>query len=208
MKWFATIGAMGLGLLASVAVAAPVTVENFNSPGSQQPDPENPFHMEAIYASWGAPFATLSSLADRYQIRSHNYGSGYHYLGPVIDVGDNTDFQFNFTVSEGVAGCIVDLVDEAGNGQSYKFYGLVPGGGTNNGNDYTFTVPIAGGDYFSGTGVLNKHDIVNMNIEIDPGAGGSNFYTASFNDVTAVPEPATLAAGVMAIGALARRRKA
>ena len=57
----------------------------------------------------------------------------------------------------------------AGNGQSYRFYGLVPGGGTGGGNDYTFTVPFVSGVYFAGTGVLNTHNIVNMNIEIDPG---------------------------------------
>ncbi|CAN5423121.1 hypothetical protein BH09PLA1_BH09PLA1_27220 [soil metagenome] len=85
---------------------------------------------------------------------------------------------------------------------------VAPGAGTGGGNDYTFTMPFASGDYFAGTGVLNTHQIVNMNIEIDPDPT-NDFYTATFNDVSAVsvPEPASLAACALGALLVGRRRR-
>jgi hypothetical protein len=209
MKCFIALAGLGLGVFAaSFASAAPVTIQNFNSPGAQQTDPSQPFFLDAKYASWGAPFAVLTSEPNDFKVHSQFYGSGYKYLGPIIDAGTNDMLQVNFTVTEGVAGMLVDLVDHLGNGQSYRFYGLVPGGGTGGGNDYTFTVPFASGVYFAGTGVLDRHQIENMNIEIDPGPS-QTFYTATFNDVSAVtiPEPAGLAVCAFACLLGARRRR-
>jgi hypothetical protein len=209
MNRLVTLVSVGvLGLAAASMASASVEIENFNSPGAQQSDPTQPFFLDAKYAGWGAPSTTLTANPDRFTISSTGYGSGYKYLGPVIDAGSNDYLQATFTVDQGVAGCLVDLSDEAGNGQAYRFYGLTPGNGTNGTNTYTFTVPFSSGAYFSGTGVLNTHDIVNMNIEIDPG-GPTVSYTASFDDVSAVsvPEPASIS--VVALGGLfsLRRRR-
>src|SRR3954447_7726788 len=169
----------GLAMAASVASAAPVQLTSFDN-----------FTLDATYGSWGAPFATITSGPDRFTIRSHDYGSGYKYLGGEFNAGTNDTVQLQATVSEGVAGMLVDLVDANNNGIAFRFYGLVPGGGTNGTNDYTLRMNLNDGAYFTGTGVLDRTRISQMNIEIDPGPT-HDFYTASFNDLqlVSVPEP-------------------
>lgn len=190
--------AVGISLvLGGKLSAAPVQLASFDN-----------FTLDAIYSSWGAPFATLTSASDRFIIRSHNYGSGYKYLGAEFDAAGNDVLQLDVTVSEGVAGCLVDLVDANNNGVAFRFYGLVPGGGTNGTNDYTLTMNLADGQYFTGTGVLDRTRISQMNIEIDPGPT-SDFYTASFNNLQliSVPEPTSLALAGLGAAALLRRNR-
>ena len=192
------LGGGSLMLAATAAPANPVQLTSFDN-----------FTLDAIYASWGAPFATITSAPDRYIIRSHNYGSGYKYLGGEFDAAGNDTVQLQVTVSEGVAGCLVDLVDANNNGVAFRFYGLTPGNGVNGTNDYILQMPLSAGQYFTGTGVLDTTRISQMNIEIDPGPT-NDFYTASFNDLSlvTVPEPTGLAAGA-SVGVLvaARRRR-
>jgi hypothetical protein len=202
MKRFSVLVACGAGIVlaSSVSSAAPVQLASFDN-----------FTLDAIYSSWGAPFATLTSGPTGFTIRSHNYGSGYKYLGGEFNAAGNDTVQLTVNVSEGVAGCLVDLVDANNNGEAYRFYGLVPGGGTNGTNDYTLTMPISAGQYFAGTGVLDTTRISQMNIEIDPGPT-NNFYTATFNDLSLVssapaPEPTTLGVGALACLFLGRRRQ-
>src|SRR4051812_26513482 len=181
-----------------VSAAAPVQLSSF----------DNPFSLDAIYGSWGAPFATITSAPDRFIVRSHNYGSGYKYLGGEFNAAGNDTVQLKVTVSEGVAGMLVDLVDANNNGVAFRFYGLVPGGGTGGGNDYTLQMPLSAGQYFTGTGILDTTRISQMNIEIDPGPT-SDFYTASFNDLSlvSVPEPTALAACALGGLLITRRRR-
>jgi MYXO-CTERM domain-containing protein len=201
MKRSTVLAAFGAGLaLAAQSVsAAPVQLTSFDN-----------FSLDAIYGSWGAPFATLTSGPTAFTVRSHNYGSGYKYLGGEFNAAGNDTVQVNVTVSEGVAGVLVDLVDASNNGQAYRFYGLTPGNGVNGSNDYVLTMKLTDGQYFTGTGVLDPTRISQMNIEIDPGPT-NDFYTAAFNDLSlvssVVPEPAGL--GTAALGGLflARRRR-
>ena len=119
MNRFAMLVASSVGLVLSAAAsAAPVTLTTFDN-----------FTLDATFGSWGAPFATLTSGPDRFTIRSHDYGSGYKYLGGEFNAAGNDTVQLQVTVSEGVAGCLVDLVDANNNGIAFRFYGLVPGGG-------------------------------------------------------------------------------
>ena len=195
MNRFAMLVASSVGLVLSAAAsAAPVTLTTFDN-----------FTLDATFGSWGAPFATLTSGPDRFTIHSHDYGSGYKYLGGEFNAAGNDTVQLQVTVSEGVAGCLVDLVDANNNGIAFRFYGLVPGGGTNGTNDYTLTMKLADGAYFTGTGVLDTTRISQMNIEIDPGPT-HDFYTASFNDLQLIPEPTSLAL-IGAAGLLLGRRR-
>jgi len=189
------IGAAPTLVITVVSAAAPVQLASF----------DNPFSLDAIYGSWGAPFATLTSDPDRFIVRSHEYGSGYKYLGGEFNANGNDTVQLKVTVSEGTAGCLVDLVDANNNGIAFRFYGLTPGNGDNGTNDYTLRMRLADGQYFTGTGVLDTTRISQMNIEIDPGPT-SAFYTASWNDLSLVPEPAGLAVCGLA-GALVCRRR-
>lgn len=197
MKRLASILALGTGMaLAASAFAAPVQLSSFDN-----------FTLDAIYGSWGAPFATLTSGPDRFTVRSHDYGSGYKYLGGEFNANGNDTVQLLVTVSEGTAGCLVDLVDANNNGVAFRFYGLTPGNGDNGTNDYTLRMRLADGAYFTGTGILDTTRISQMNIEIDPGPT-HDYYTASFNDlslVTAVPEPTALA--LLGFGALLAARR-
>ncbi len=204
MRRFALLATVGCGLfMASPAMATdPVQLTSFDN-----------FTLDAIYGSWGAPFATLTSGSTGYTINSHEYGSGYKYLGGEFDANGNTLVQLTVNVSQGVAGCLVDLNDANNNGQAYRFYGLVPGGGIDGGNEYVLTMPITDGLYFSGTGVLDTTRISQMNIEIDPGPG-HDFYTATFEDLSLVspaavqvPEPASLGVCSLAAVFLGRRRR-
>lgn len=201
MKRFAAVAGLGfgLGMLAQVASAAPVQLTSFDN-----------FTLDAIYGSWGAPFAVLTPGAEGWTVRSHNYGSGYKYLGAEFDAGDNDTVQLKVTVSEGVAGCLIDLVDANNNGVAFRFYGLTPGNGTNGTNEYTMTMKLSDGQYFTGTGVLDKTRISQMNVEIDPGPT-NDFYTATFNDLSLInsniPEPASLAGAAIGCALLARRSR-
>jgi len=197
MNRFALLAAVGAGLAAvsSSATAAPVQLATFDN-----------FALDATYGTWGAPFAIITSAPDRFIVHTHNYGSGYKYLGAEFNAAGNDTVQLKVTVSEGVAGCLVDLVDANNNGQAYRFYGLVPGGGTNGSNDYTLTMPLSAGQFFAGSGVIDRTRISQMNIEIDPGPT-NDFYTASFNDLSLVPEPAGLAVCALASLFGTRRRR-
>src|SRR5262245_32096532 len=131
-RFVAMVAASAAGLLvSSLASAAPVQLTSFDN-----------FTLDAAFGSWGAPFATLTSGPDRFTIRSHNYGSGYKYLGGEFNAAGNDTVQLQVTVSEGVAGCLVDLVDANNNGLAFRFYGLVPGGGTNGTNEYTLKMKL------------------------------------------------------------------
>lgn len=201
MKRFVTslVVGGGIALAASSAWANPVQLTSFDN-----------FALDAKFANWGnAAVTTFTSAPDRFIVHSQGYGSGYKYLGGEFDAAGNDTVQLKVTVSEGVAGCLVDIVDNQNNGLAYRFYGLTPGNGDNGTNDYTLTMPISAGQYFAGTGVPDWAHISQMNIEIDPG-GANVVYTASFNDLSlvTVPEPTGLAA-IGAAGALAtvRRRR-
>src|SRR3954468_19403765 len=85
-------------LVVSASTAAPVQLASFDN-----------FTLDTLYGSWGAPFATLTSAPDRFVVRSHNYGSGYKYLGGEFDAAGNDTVKLEVTVSEGVAGCLVDI---------------------------------------------------------------------------------------------------
>jgi len=198
MNRFAVLAAFGASLVFVASTsAAPVQLATFDN-----------FTLDATYSSWGAPFATITSAPDRFIVRSHNYGSGYKYLGGEFNAAGNDTVQLKVTVSEGVAGMLVDLVDANNNGVAFRFYGLVPGGGTGGGNDYTLQMPLSAGQYFTGTGILDTTRISQMNIEIDPGPT-NDFYTASFNDLSlvTVPEPTALAACAVGGLLITRRRR-
>jgi hypothetical protein len=188
-----------LALAASAASATPVQLTSFDN-----------FSLDATYANWGAPFTTITSAADRFIISSMGYGSGYKYLGGEFNANGNDTVQLKATVSSGVAGMLVDLVDANNNGVAFRFYGLTPGNGDNGTNDYTLQMPLSAGQYFTGSGVLDTTRISQMNIEIDPG-GGAVSYTASFNDLSlvTVPEPTSLAliGGAAAFPLVGARRR-
>jgi len=169
------IGAAPTLVITVVSAAAPVQLASF----------DNPFSLDAIYGSWGAPFATLTSDPDRFIVRSHEYGSGYKYLGGEFNANGNDTVQLLVTVSEGTAGCLVDLVDANNNGIAFRFYGLTPGNGNNGTNDYTLRMRLSDGIYFTGTGVLDTTRISQMHIEVDPGPT-HDYYTASFNDLSLI----------------------
>jgi hypothetical protein len=174
------LAVLGTSWAMMASARADVEVENFHSP----------FTLDATYGSWGAPFTTLTSNPTDWEVQSQHYGSGYKYLGPPIDGTGYDTVQVNVTVNSGVAGVLIDLTDSTNNGESYRFYGLTPGNGTNGTNNYTLTEPLASGTYFYGTGVLNIADITQMNIEIDPGPSTAP-YDVLFNDVSLIKAPVT-----------------
>jgi hypothetical protein len=198
MKLRSTLLALGAGLTLAVSAssAAPVQLTSFDN-----------FTLDAIFANWGnGAITTLTSAPDRFIVHSQGYGSGYKYLGGEFNANGNDTVQLKVTVSEGVAGCLVDLVDALNNGIAFRFYGLTPGNGDNGTNDYTLLMPLSAGQYFAGTGVLDTTRISQMHIEIDPG-GANVVYTASFNDLSLVPEPAGLGGCAVACAVVARRRR-
>jgi len=199
MKRSAAILALGAGLAmaASASAAAPVQLASFDN-----------FTLDATYANWANPaVTTITSGPTAWTVRSQGYGSGYKYLGGEFNAAGNDTVQLDATVSEGVAGMLVDLVDANGNGLAYRFYGLTPGNGTNGTNNYTLQMKLSDGQYFAGTGVLDTTRISQMNIEIDPGPGGA-IYTASWNNLSLVPEPSSIALIGLGCLAAARRRRA
>jgi hypothetical protein len=178
-----------------------VDIEPFNAP----------FTLDAAYANWAtSPPTTFTSTPGNWEVQSTGYGSGYEYLGGNFNGSGNDTVQVTVTVDAGVAGVIVDLNDSSNNGQQYAWYGLVPGGGINGGNEYILTEPIASGTYFDGTGVLNVASVSQMNIGIDPG-GSTAPYDVHFNDISlissTVPEPTGLALGAISCVLAARRRR-
>jgi len=200
MKLRSTLLALGAALTLAVSAASarpPVQLASFDN-----------FTLDATFANWGAPFTTITSAPDRFIIDSHGYGSGYKYLGGEFNANGNDTVQLKVTVSSGVAGMLVDIVDANNNGQAYRFYGLTPGNGDGGTNDYTLQMKIADGQFFAGSGVVDTTRISQMNIEIDPG-GGAVAYNASFNDLSlvTVPEPASIAGCALACTLVARRRR-
>src|SRR3954471_19702524 len=96
MNRFAVLAAFGASLVFVASTsAAPVQLATFDN-----------FTLDATYSSWGAPFATITSAPDRFIVRSHNYGSGYKYLGGEFNAAGNDTVQLKVTVSEGVAGML------------------------------------------------------------------------------------------------------
>src|SRR5215203_3968799 len=146
MKRSAAILALGAGLaMAASASAAPVQLTSFDN-----------FTLDATFANWGNPaVTTITSGPTAWTVRSQGYGSGYKYLGGEFNAAGNDTVQLEVTVSEGVAGCLVDLTDANNNGVAFRFYGLTPGNGTNGTNDYTLQMKISDAQYFTGTGVLD-----------------------------------------------------
>ena len=198
MKHVAWVAALaGLGTMRLMADTSISTFDNFS--------------LDAKYENWAAPAAVLTSNPTNFEIQARGYGSGYKYLGQNINATGNNTVQFKATVNAGVAGFVIDISDSSNNGQQYAWYGLVPGGGTNGGNDYTLTLPIASGTFFQGTGVMDLSSISQMNIGIDPGASAGTPYDASFNDLSFItaptPEPTTVAVAALGLLLTARRRR-
>lgn len=203
MKRVVAIAALGASLLMVKSVSASVDIEPFNAP----------FTLDAAYASWGdAALTTFTSNPGDWEVQSTHYGSGYEYLGGTFNGTGNDTVQVTVTVDAGVAGVVVDLNDTSNNGEQFAFYGLVPGGGINGGNQYILTAPLAPSatNYFDGTGVLNVAAVSQMNIGIDPGSSTAP-YDVHFNDISlissAVPEPTGMALGAISCALAARRRR-
>jgi len=157
---------------------ADVTIESFDN-----------FTPNALYASWATPLATITPGPTSWTVSSSTYGSLWKYEGDINGLG-NTTVKLSVDISGDpglIAGPIVDLVDVHGNWGTYAWYGLGAG-------NYTLTADL------SATPWVDLSDIQHIHIECDPSSFQGQ-YTLTFNDLSLVPEPASLT--LLAIGGAA-----
>lgn len=198
MRRFAAL-AWATGLALSASVAGATEIATFDSP----------YHLTQKYASWATPAATLTSNATNFEVQSTGYGSGYYQIYPqVIDASGGDTIQLDCNVNSGVGGFLVDLSDGEGDEYTYHMgYGLVPGGGIGGGNEYILTHPANTPDAIpQGGPTFDFSQIVAYNIELDPGSP-SQAYDVTYNDLSVVPEPASLGMGALGLLFFARRRR-
>ena len=216
-KWLASAIAVVSGLaFASSGQAQSVTGTPYLSnmdPGTLNTAPN------ALYSAWASsPPTIFTSLPTGLEVSSIGYGSLYYVVPPgevqTLNTWD-TAVQLTFTVNGTASdynwvGTPFILNDNAG---AVTYGGLYSGSGNPgnpstvvwNGNTATWTVPLAANQLAA---VQAGGDaIYGFNLEFDP-AVAPGIYDVTFNSLTIVPEPASLAlVGLGMAGLLVCRRR-
>ena len=193
--FLAVLLAFGPNLAIAPAVAS-VVITDFDN-----------FTSDALYPSWDT--ATIVSGPTSYDITAIGYGSNYKYIGfPVITGAGNTDIELTVTLeapqeADGHLGPIVGLIDGDGTHHNYAWYGQTLG-------SHVLTLPIDSPTWVAASGStlgLDLDTLTHMHMQLDPGGfGTSGAYTVKWENLSLVPEPATLTL-LLVGGLLARKRR-
>ena len=202
-KWFRTALAVASGLvIANSAQAQPIT----GTPFMSNINPANAFFT----GYWNTPLATITSTPTGLEFNAPGGSGSFSTMYYAIPSGQQTPLnpldtkvQFNFTWNSGnaVAGVnVLFALDDSMGGVNYYGTGYnIPSPGL---NSYTFALQAANQAHVAAGAIING-----INFQIDP-ANVSGKYDITFNSLTLVPEPTTLAlVGLGTAGLLTFRRR-
>jgi hypothetical protein len=196
-KMFVGSLAMAGALVFGSSADASVSITDFDS-----------FVSDALYPSWNLAGATSGPTS--YTITATGYGSNYKYIeDPLRVAGSNTDIQLTITLdgppaADGHLGPIVALIDGDGTHAVYAWYGQTLG-------SHVLTMDSATPTWYNAAGGvagLDVENLIHMHMQLDPGGFGvAGAYTAEWEDLSLVPEPASLGLLGCSLGLVALRRR-